>query len=85
MKEGHGTMMSRSHFWNFEFSITAWFFGEEVTMYEWEGKMLSKQLMLAQHIRTNTTSSSMMVQGWWIEFCSCEVIFEPWLGPEYFF
>lgn len=38
MKEGHGTMMSRSHFWNFEFSITAWFFGEEVTMYEWEGK-----------------------------------------------
>lgn len=45
MKEGHGTMMSRSHFWNFEFSITAWFFGEEVTMYEWEGKMLSKQLI----------------------------------------
>lgn len=60
MKEGHGTMMSRSLFWNFEFSITAWFFGEEVTMYEWEGKMLSKQLMLAQHIRTNTTC-----QAWW--------------------
>lgn len=40
MKEGHGTMMSRSHFWNFEFSITAWFFGEEVTMYEWEGACL---------------------------------------------
>lgn len=63
MKEGHGTMMSRSIDPSFEtlsLALQLDFLGEEVTMYEWEGKMLSKQLMLAQHIRTNTTC-----QAWW--------------------